>query len=577
MPTYCVERTVVSMGAFGKEEDYWERLERLEAEAAGEQRPTTLRASLLGNKRRPQTAYGNKPPPPPPPNKRPKIRSLQQPMLKAKPRPSKAVPLSSSPRRSTVAPRAKGGNGTAALGEAARPVLDGRKHERVRKNGGGNRDPAPVTPAVAAAGCRARGYVGTAKSGGGKAGSGSKRLGASSVLGTSSSVQAVRRSPAQTQETSPAQVATAECSRETAEGGGPVAALLAKFLSPSGGGGGGGRSASAHKDAGGTSRAKSSAQPPRISFGTNAVSTGELTPTTKGTKALMSKTKSRGSSSLALLPRMATQPAPQQPRSNAVKRSGPVGDLLAQMLGKGTANSTGETKKLAGDKNAGGTTRGGDLFAPRSRHKDDHRQARADVFGVQHRPMVAARGKSGGGDHLSQIKRGSSSFSSSSSSASSRSTRITGGVVTAAASSATARSATGSGRRVTFDVRPRYFSTTSTGARGDGLDTASSSQGQGDSSSSERFSDSRGAYRPLLMASPTQGSVAATPGSKKEEKRQTRALSFGRSPAKVSMVRGKVCGARRGEGGRRRGGGVGSNPASVFFTFFSLFAPSFLS
>ncbi|CAM9302549.1 unnamed protein product, partial [Laminaria digitata] len=75
----------VSMATFRKEEDYWDRLERLEAEAEGKPiKKSSAPSSSLSGRKRPAapTSHGEK-------SRKihPKMRSVQQPMLPARARP----------------------------------------------------------------------------------------------------------------------------------------------------------------------------------------------------------------------------------------------------------------------------------------------------------------------------------------------------------------------------------------------------------------------------------------------------------------------------------------------------------
>lgn len=84
------------MATFGKEEDYWDRLERLEAEAEGksEKSSSAPSSSVLSRKRNAAaaTSHGEKSRKMHPNMMHPRVRSVQQPMLPARPRPNKTQP-----------------------------------------------------------------------------------------------------------------------------------------------------------------------------------------------------------------------------------------------------------------------------------------------------------------------------------------------------------------------------------------------------------------------------------------------------------------------------------------------------
>ena len=84
------------MDTFGKEEDYWDRLERLEAEAEGksEKSSSAPSSSLMSRKRKAAAAgsHGEKSRRMHPKMMHPGVRSVQQPMLPARPRPNKTQP-----------------------------------------------------------------------------------------------------------------------------------------------------------------------------------------------------------------------------------------------------------------------------------------------------------------------------------------------------------------------------------------------------------------------------------------------------------------------------------------------------
>lgn len=163
----------VSMAKFGKEEDYWDRLERLEAEADGKSTKSSAPSNSFLSKTRhaSSTSHGN-----PSRKQHPKVRSVQQPMMPARSQPKKtpqARPLTGPLAGSATAPPREDSSGRRSLrsflpppptavvkksqeGKSLRDVLPARptevgKRSREEESGGKKKTPSGARATATAA------------------------------------------------------------------------------------------------------------------------------------------------------------------------------------------------------------------------------------------------------------------------------------------------------------------------------------------------------------------------------------------------------------------------------------------
>lgn len=414
-------REAVSMAAFSNDEDYWDRLERLEAEAEGKPTPhaRTPRApppkrSIVHGKRPVQPGTGNTLT-----RKHPGVRSLQQPMLPAKARANQK--LSRAPPGGSPAVL------SCASGSRLRDVGSTRPAVRVTgsrdKPGKGSGEKRLRLLAAAAASEVAEDDIGKDKDGT------HTRVGAKASLGaTKVSTQFQRLSslppPPQQQQSAmrcrPSHGGDASAPRQKAGSGGPVADLLAKML---------------NNTTGGSSRSSRSNTSTNLKLAhpTSDDSNGrcstrkvvQLVRSTSFQNSSMSEGGDRRGASGTPIPSPASAlagplvPGPPHPRpgASAVQRPSPslrskgaegpggqpVADLLAQMLG--TKTEVGK-KPARSTSNSVGTRPTGALHVRGSREDHRRRHRNYNDLRVERRStedmlgsVAGCGGQGGGGGH----------------------------------------------------------------------------------------------------------------------------------------------------------------------------------